>query len=100
VADRLKERFPTLSPEKTRITIHPEPIFSPTYQALAENRSFQRLRLLFPLPFQTLLMYEILLQMIFYSMKAVHLRAVPGLFMERGEEERPSAVSSTDPDLT
>jgi hypothetical protein len=45
-------------------------------------------------------MYEILLQMIFYSMKAVHLRAVPGLFMERGEKERPSAVSFTDPDLT
>jgi hypothetical protein len=65
VADRLKERFLQFSPEKTRIAIHPGPIFSPTCPALAENRTFQRLRLLFPLPFQAHLMYETLLQMSF-----------------------------------
>jgi len=92
--------LPDTFPEKTNITIHLWPFSYPACAALSGNRAFQRYRLHFPLPFQTLLMYEILLQMIFYSMKAVHLRAVPGLFMERGEEERPSAVSFTDPDLT
>jgi hypothetical protein len=65
VADRLKERFLKLFIEKTRITIHPWPFFSPTCPALTENRTFQRLRLLFPLPFQAHLMYETLLQMSF-----------------------------------
>jgi hypothetical protein len=65
VADRLKAGLPTLSPGKTRITIHPGPIFSPTCPAFTENRSFKRLRLLFPLPFQARLMYETLLQMSF-----------------------------------